>query len=42
MKIVAEIFRVRFDLAGNLILFSRIAKINEGIDTTNLGERHFA
>lgn len=42
MKIVAKVFRICLDLAGNLIFFSRISKISEGVDTANLGERHFA
>lgn len=41
VKVVGEIFSVRFDLAGDLVFLPRIAKIDGRIDTTNLGERHF-
>lgn len=41
LEVVSEISGVRLDLAGNLVLFSRITEINSRVDTTNLGERHF-
>jgi len=41
VKVVGEISSICLDFIDDLIIFSRIAKINRRLDTTNIGERHF-
>lgn len=41
MKVVGKISGIRFDFAGDLVLFARITEIDGRVDATNLSERHF-